>query len=403
MNPMIMQITQINIIDQYCKLYDTIKDLKYSPIINSNRPMDKSIMLTRLEEIGIMNAQEFIDNMVAHGGLMAGSFVLQCLLDETYISSDVDLFFAKIEETTRDKFLPPINPFEQWLRKNYQIKGEPATYNIAGVINSRKYKLTETAIINIVIIDKETPKTLKQYVNRSFDLSFCCANYDGKIFSVDSLALQKIGYVKTLDHYKKRQSYHHKSDKKRYHQDNTYYPDIDKILPLRINKYTNRGYTIYCLDDVLKNSYVDQNTLVSWTSGVITITRGKTTNQQIMRKINYPIEEDNNKIESEVMEPPIKSLLNKQRDMSTQTEQPIEHNNTAKEINQSIEHGNNVTKKNRLVEHNEVLLTSFNANVKTYRLSNIKIQGKKSITTRVVKIYSMSRRVKSLIVYQSLR
>jgi hypothetical protein len=169
---------------------------------------------------------------------------------------------------------------------NYGIKSEPSTYFIAGVIRSRKYKITEQATINIVIVEPYLNETIKQYIDYNFDLSFCCTKYDGKVFNVTDLTMHGIGYIQTLGHYKQREPYHYKNPKKHHNQSNLYYPDIDKILQHRINKYTTRGFTIYCLLDILNKNSMYEDQLLRWTSGIANIIPGPTTNVKIFKFID---------------------------------------------------------------------------------------------------------------------
>lgn len=274
---MSMKITQLTIADSYKALTNTMTELKL-PKLKLNRPKDP-IMLTRLEEVGILNGQELINKMVESGGMMTGSFPLQCLKDEVYEGSDIDIFFSN-QEYDKSKF-------EQWMYINYGMKSQPATYLIANVISSRKYKITEKATINVVVVKTDSQETLKRYIDRNFDLSFCTTKYDGKEFEVTSLTLQGVGYIQTLGHYKERQPYHHNKVVKKFsHSAHAYYPDIDQILPYRINKYTDRGFKIYCLFELLNTGKVDEEKLLAWTKGVATLASGQSTNEKILKFVD---------------------------------------------------------------------------------------------------------------------
>jgi len=49
--------------------------------------------LNRLTDIGIPDVDEFINKLEQSNAIIAGSFPLQCLLNETYCDSDIDIFF----------------------------------------------------------------------------------------------------------------------------------------------------------------------------------------------------------------------------------------------------------------------------------------------------------------------
>ncbi len=214
-------------------------------------------IVNRLNQTGLPG-QQLCEKLVEFNAIMAGSFPLQCLLNETYDGSDIDIFVNSQQ--------PNINQFEQWIESLSTSPVESHLYVIDRDICSYKYKLSQ-AIINIVRVETAD---LKNYINTYFDLSFCKTTFDGhQLQSLENdLTLQKVGYV----------SYHNPARLRRIiggctnidEQMDTYrlnHPnspcvhlmaDPTKYLMGRIDKYQFRGFRVLQPQNVLTSAKANQ-------------------------------------------------------------------------------------------------------------------------------------------------
>jgi hypothetical protein len=210
----------------------------------------------RLTERGL-NGPEFCQKLVEYQCLMAGSFPLQCLLNESYEDSDIDIFTKK----------PPMNQygfndyclFEKWIHETYGIGHKCGVYIMHDVICSRKYQINQKTCVNIVLVDTDD---LDHFVVNTFDLSFCQTRFDGQKLTFSELDTNKVGYIANRDGLKKRRHHHISEEvyffhKTRWANDpaklNLIYPDPDVILKRRLEKYRQRGFTIFENIDEIKD------------------------------------------------------------------------------------------------------------------------------------------------------
>lgn len=227
------------------------------PMIRSNREN----VMQRMHEMGI-DEGPFCQKLVETRCIIAGSFPLQCLLDETYENSDIDVY-ASVDAENGIYDMRLLHPFEKWLYKTYKEKHNPSYYIMNDVICSRKYQITEKACINVILVQQGD---LEKFVLSDFDLSFCMTIFDGYDLKYDHLTLKKVGYV--VNNQKKDFNAHHHKVSKDFDlsklEGDIYgesvknhpnpsrkrdriccvYPDYEAWLNRRLEKYRSRGFTI---------------------------------------------------------------------------------------------------------------------------------------------------------------
>lgn len=149
--------------------------------------LDQSVYLerviNRLNKLGL-NGAIICQKILEFHCLMAGSFPLQCYLDEYYEGSDIDIFCLSGNERYKD-----------WVLKTYpNATKDASTYIISGVIETSKYRINENTCINVILVDS---KNLKKFIQESFDMTFCQTTFDGEILECyhEDLTKFKIGYV----------------------------------------------------------------------------------------------------------------------------------------------------------------------------------------------------------------
>lgn len=223
-------------------------------------------IIKRLNDLGL-DGETFCRKIYRYECLMAGSFPLQCLLEETYEGSDVDIFVARsrLEEQLKSKdeskvqqAVTKYTDIERWLLDEYKAKSRPSVYIIRDVICTRKYAIGK-ATVNVILVDT---KCLETHIKETFDMSFCQTTFDGITLKYHDITPKKIGYYVNLHGLKKKEHYHitekQYKDKetiyiKKYGKDakdmllNEYhrvYPDTEVQLSLRTKKYESRGFTI---------------------------------------------------------------------------------------------------------------------------------------------------------------
>src|SRR5690348_6312076 len=109
----------------------------------------RQVIIQRLNALGL-EGELFCEKLAEHKCLMAGSFPLQCLLNECYPESDIDVFVSvPAKPDDEDKRLRhgfQFHEFEQWLYDEYHIKAEAGLYYIKDVLCSRKYQMKNVCL-----------------------------------------------------------------------------------------------------------------------------------------------------------------------------------------------------------------------------------------------------------------
>lgn len=169
---------------------------------------DQSIYLKRtVDRLNNLNVDGvlFCQKVEEFKCLMAGSFPLQCYLDEYFDDSDVDVFCLESN-----------NWFKNWITTTYpHIIATRSQYIINGVIETNKYHINAKACINVILVNADN---LKEFV-RTFDFTFCQTIFDGQTlecYYADLTAL-KIGHLVN---------------------------QANQTDPKRTTKYMNRGFFI---------------------------------------------------------------------------------------------------------------------------------------------------------------
>lgn len=160
--------------------------------------------------VDILDVDHFSAALLEYKCVVAGSFPLQCLLDEHYEQSHIDVYVRAVDE---DDPLS-LTDFEKWLqnvaaegrfRKGIQTpmqfqEGkwelcpiEPLSSDedcqTKGVLVLRSYGISPTFVIHVFVTED-----VESTVN-AFGLSFSRTTFDGQRFTYLPASLQKIGFV----------------------------------------------------------------------------------------------------------------------------------------------------------------------------------------------------------------
>ena len=228
---------------------------QFTRVISSD-PKYRQRVINRLDNLGL-HGEEFCDKMEEYKCKSAGSFPTQCLNDEYYDDSDIDIFVS-YQWDVKTNFLPPYCEFEQWLYRKYNIKSSPHEYHIRGVLRSRKYQITPKACVNIILVNDTC---LDRFILTTCDFSFCQTIFDGRVVKYCQQTLQKIGYIVNRDGFKTKREYHLTEDEyeakyrnrnmssERVQQEAKFdrtriIYDPAKRLASRMDKYKIRGFQI---------------------------------------------------------------------------------------------------------------------------------------------------------------
>lgn len=220
------------------------------------------IIKNRLDKFGL-DGTEFCQKLIECKCVIAGSFTLQCLLDETYEESDIDIFVPY----DRKSYSNPNTyrcQFEKWIHKEYNINSKPEIYCMRDVIASKKYQINHKTCINIILVDTND---VEEYIKNDFDLSFCQTIFDGKEMKYWDMTLHKVGFISNTRQQKVKNGYHltqieaqteldrldqrfhpiHSNisleDEKNFIKSRIYVDPIEE-LQQRMEKYKSRGFTI---------------------------------------------------------------------------------------------------------------------------------------------------------------
>jgi hypothetical protein len=211
----------------------------------SSLPNNTDKVITKLDKMGLPG-QLFCDKLIEFKAILAGSFPLQCFLNEDYPGSDIDIFIGNQS-----------GDIETWIKENLVKKGEQLNisrhmYFIDNVLSSQKYDLPDNVCLNLVRVNTDD---VKAYVNKHFDLSFCRVTFDGVKLEVADpwLTQNKVGYVSFFSETTEGQAVDDKTIEKAmkiFLKKNPDQPckvinsDRFAYLAQRVQKYESRGFTI---------------------------------------------------------------------------------------------------------------------------------------------------------------
>lgn len=211
----------------------TIWLLKKNKIINS-RIANEIIIYNAIENINkkinkLLTIEPFFNNILNFKNVyISGSFILQCILDERYIFSDIDIYTNNIQI---------IN-----LLNTKDIQNIICDYNPARVYD---IYLNDTNIVDKLQIIYIETKNIYKSINKYFDFDFLKNIYNYKkkklfIFNIESV-MDKISNIYDVNLFKNKE----------------YYKIKNKIK--RIGKYEGRGFNIIYNKNVLQQQLFDIN------------------------------------------------------------------------------------------------------------------------------------------------
>ena len=199
------------------------------------------IIRYRLDLLGL-NGSEFLSMIKSTGAKMAGSFPLQCILNDVYYKSDIDIFIDSLGNgySLFDLYMFKMHP-------EYQIEFE---YFFKHIVKSRQY-IVSKARINVVCLSCDPT----DFINNTFDFSFCQTYFTGDKLYYHPDTLNRSGFlvndpIITISSRHTRYIWY----------DNIKYTNIQDFikckLKLRMKKYMDRGFTINMKHYLeLKNEY----------------------------------------------------------------------------------------------------------------------------------------------------
>lgn len=183
-------------------------------------------VIIQLQKLGL-NAETLRSALRLTNGIIAGSFPVQCLLDETFPDSDIDIFvnieYRRLYYNLFDK--------EYGIMLTYKLKyDEPDNEQYSGLSKIKQVLnfVCRDAHINLIFLSDKNPV---DYVNNSFDLSFCKTYYDGDKLHFEKETLAKIGHICPVERHSNE-----------YHLLQTM---------RRVSKYIKRGFIVYAKPPLL--------------------------------------------------------------------------------------------------------------------------------------------------------
>jgi hypothetical protein len=225
----------------------------------------RNVIVAKLEQWGL-DGEEFCRKIKENDCLMAGSFPLQCLLQEFYPDSDIDIFIKDNKNMQNEIYgSHHFTEFETWLFSKFG-KSETTTDVLYGILRTHTYSFGSSIKINTIVVDTDN---LHNFIANSFDFSFCQTIFDGINVQCFELSLKKIGYIVNQNHFgtinsfRLTQEEHCRGTKESSSLDSssnlrTYFDQETKAKQLeRIEKYQKRGFlflTQPLIDDFISHS-----------------------------------------------------------------------------------------------------------------------------------------------------
>lgn len=235
----------------------------------------KKLVAEKLNNFGL-DGNDFIDKMKECNGLIAGSFALQCLLNEEYPNSDIDVFikgndphaFYNINNITGEEVISKkFTKFDTYLYEKYAINSDsdntskaapPSEYLVNGIFKSQKYNIKNTTCtmgseINIIQVNSNP----KDFIMNAFDLSFCQSYFDGEFIYYHKDTLSKKGHICQIPECKDLTNYfRHKPMLSPYKSRMGFKNDlITRNVIERVKKYQKRGFDITNLEILYDDDY----------------------------------------------------------------------------------------------------------------------------------------------------
>jgi hypothetical protein len=158
------------------EIYEKLLTYKYiSPEISfteqNPEEIEKRIISSCIDFVGLNKL------LIETNSIISGSFVTQCLLNEDYLGSDIDIYV-----NSRETLLKFKNFFCSYL-------GDDGRYFWS--LGSHHIEFGDTKI-NLIFINCENFNGWEDFVINNFDFSFCMNFYDGKFiyFNIETIGKQ---------------------------------------------------------------------------------------------------------------------------------------------------------------------------------------------------------------------
>lgn len=219
-------------------------------------------MISQLSSLGIPNPQEFIDVLIESKAVIAGSFAIQCLINEKYEGSDIDIFhfpcprevYSKINKYIYNGCDLDLDPHEHpstctctpctrivtKQSDDYLIDSIEKTSKI--IVKFNTFKPITFNFITVREYDSDGDqvfKTLIDFILSDFDFSFCQTWFDGYNMFYRRQTLYKNGWITNKPIVKETRPWHRRLQQS-FSQDM-----LDQRCSDRITKYEGRGFTLY--------------------------------------------------------------------------------------------------------------------------------------------------------------
>lgn len=224
----------------YCHISKNI----YMQAININFLEKKkiNIMKSRLKEafdfpkLNLkITGNKFIKALKKSEAIIAGSFPLQCMLNEKWKYSDIDIYY-KYDNSNKYEIY---NILKLSYKNEYSSKD--LYDNIKKYIAGVKYYILKSNNKYLVINFIETWNNPREIIE-DFDLSFCRTVFDGKTVEIPRGIFEKKGIIKDVEYYENRFA----SD----FSNNKYNNNILGIAG-RVYKYMKRGFYIININNFI--------------------------------------------------------------------------------------------------------------------------------------------------------
>jgi hypothetical protein len=178
----------LNELFKYIKIVDiynlSLISNYYHNIIKIEQNIINEINL-RLYKIFGEDLYKFKELLKNVNGFISGSFIIQCILGNEFIISDIDIYFPTSKKNITDKEYPnsDIDIFHNFIYKYLPVSYEASIYgdvNVGCVTDYFKYEYGHKKLdnVNIQLIEFEGSSNLK-FINNNFDFNVCKNIYDG--------------------------------------------------------------------------------------------------------------------------------------------------------------------------------------------------------------------------------
>jgi len=178
----------LNELFKYIKIVDiynlSLTSKYYHDIIKIEQHIIKEIH-SRLYKIFVEDLYKFKELLKIINGFISGSFIIQCILGDEFVSVDIDIYIPTSKKNITDKEYPNpnIDIFHNFIYKYLPVSYEASIYgdvNVGCVTDYFKYDYGHKALDNIQVqlIEFEGSSNLK-FIDTNFDFDICKNIYSG--------------------------------------------------------------------------------------------------------------------------------------------------------------------------------------------------------------------------------